>query len=183
MSLVGRTIGGVMLKWWFGRDAGHAQRLYASASDWARQPHLYADLRVADTVDGRMAMLLLHLTILIERLGRAGLKGQELSLIVTEAFVEHMDDTFRHIGVGDLAVPRKVKKAAAALYDAHMEYSPALAGGEDAASAWRHALHLHLVSRGAAPTADIAALADHAMAVVARLKAIPDAAILAGNTT
>ncbi len=172
-----------MLKRWFGRSPELAPALYKIASGWARDPLLYVDCRVADTVDGRMEMLLLHLTILIDRLGRAGADGKPLGQAVAEAFVEHMDDTFRHIGVGDLAVPRKVKRAAAALYDAHLDYGPALGAGEDAASAWRHALHLHLVSRGAAPNADIAGLADHAMALSGRLRAISDVDLLSGTFT
>jgi cytochrome b pre-mRNA-processing protein 3 len=172
-----------MFSWWRSKREylGPAAQLYAAACGWARAPRLFTDLAVADTVDGRMAMLLLHLTILTDRLGRIGPQGQKIATGVTEAFIAHMDDTFRHIGVGDLAVPRKVKKAAAALYDAHTDFGPALAGGDDAASAWRHALHLHLVSRGAAPTANIAGLAEHAMAQTARMKALPDADLLAGK--
>jgi cytochrome b pre-mRNA-processing protein 3 len=172
-----------MLKWWRNRQeaTGHAGQLYATASTWAREPHLYTALGVADTVDGRVAMLLLHVSVLTHRLGRIGPQGHALATGVTEAYVEHMDDTLRHIGVGDLAVPRKVKKAAAALYDAHIEYGAALAADADAASAWRHVLHLHMVSRGASPTADIAGLADHAMALTARLAATSDADLLSGN--
>ncbi len=172
-----------MFKWWRGKReaAAKAGKLYAMASGWARAPHLYADLHVADTVDGRVAMLLLHVTILINRLGRMGPQGQQLATGVTEAYVEHMDDTLRHIGVGDLAVPRKVKKAAGALYDSHRDFGPALASADDAVSAWRHALHLQLVSRGASPNADIEPLAEHAMALTARLAALADDDILAGN--
>lgn len=172
-----------MLNWLLGRQGidTAAACLYATAASMARAPRLYADLKVADTVDGRLDMLLLHLAILIDRLGRIGPKGQALATALTEAFVTHIDDTLRHVGVGDLAVPRKVKKAAAALYDAHQDYAPALAAGEDASSAWRHALHLHLVSRGAAPAADIPALADYAQAVAANLRAQADADLLAGR--
>lgn len=171
-----------MSRWWRGgrKQEPQARRLYQLASEWSREPHLYTSLSVADTIDGRVAMLLLHLTILIDRLGRSGESGRNMALGVTEAFVAHMDDTFRHIGVGDLAVPRKVKKAAAALYDAHGDYGRALVAGNDAPSAWRHALHLHLVSRGAAPSADIVGLAEHAQALAAKLAAIEDAEVLNG---
>jgi cytochrome b pre-mRNA-processing protein 3 len=176
-----------MLSWWRDRRetktrAGH---LYAAATDRARDVRLFTDLRVADTVDGRTEMLVLHVALLVDRLGRVAAprkaEGEALAMALTEAFVTHMDDTLRHIGVGDLAVPRKVKKAAAALYDAHRDYGAALAAGSDATSAWRHALHLHLISRGAAPEADIAGLADHAMASAAALAATSDADMLAGR--
>lgn len=172
-----------MLRWLWAKRDGSAQatELYQSALAWSRDPNLYTELAVADTVDGRVEMLLLHLSILLDRLGHAGDDGRRLALAVTEAFVEHMDDTFRHIGIGDLAVPRKVKKAAAALYGAHGDYAPALASGDDAPSAWRHALHLHLISRGAAPAADVAGLATHAMALRERLAKLPDGDVLAGR--
>ncbi len=170
-----------MLSWWRRNRARSvdARRLFDLASVWSREPRLYADFGVADSIDGRMAMLVLHLTILTDRLSRSG--GQDVARAVTEQFVAHVDDTLRHIGVGDLAVPRKVKKAAAALFDAHVDYGPALTAGEDAAAAWRHAIHLNLVSRAASPGADIPALAIHAMALTARLRAISDADCLAGR--
>jgi hypothetical protein len=40
---------------------------------------------------------------------------------------------------------------------------------------------LHLVSRGAAPNADIAGLAEHAMAAAAMLAATSDSDMLAAN--
>jgi hypothetical protein len=47
------------------------------------------------------------------------------------------------VGIGDLSVPRRVKKAAGALYDRHAVYAPALAAeGEAAEPAWRAAFEM-----------------------------------------
>ena len=171
-----------MLKQW--RDGrlltAQAATLYVAVAEAAREPQLYAEFGVADSVDGRLEMLVLHLVLVMDRVRRIEGDGGAVARALGEAFVEHMDDTMRAIGVGDLTVPRKVKKAAAALYEAHQEYGLALAADGDATAAWQHALQLRLSSRAAAPAADIVALSAHAGGWLARLRDKPDAAILAG---
>lgn len=172
-----------MLKQWRDRRLAErrAAKIYPAVSEAARDQRLYVDMRVADSVDGRLEMLALHLVLVMDRLRRVDPDGDVLAQALGEAFVAHMDDTMRAIGVGDLAVPRKVKKAAAALYDAHREYGPALIAAGDARPAWLHALQLRLVSRAMAPAADIEALATHALAWHAQLKALPDASVVDGR--
>ena len=46
-------------------------------------------------------------------------------------FVTDVDDCMREMGVSDIKVPQKVKKAAAALYDRMLEYGAALAADDD----------------------------------------------------
>ena len=172
-----------MLKQWRDRRLAEQQAaaLYPAVSEAAREPRLYADMNVADTVDGRLEMLTLHLVLVMDRVRRTGPAGNETAQALGEAFVAHMDDTMRAIGVGDLSVPRKVKKAAAALYDAHQEYGLAQTAEGDARPAWLHALQLRLISRGAAPSADVEALASHAIAMQSRLSAQSDADLLGGQ--
>jgi cytochrome b pre-mRNA-processing protein 3 len=50
-----------------------------------------------------------------------------------EAFVTDMDDCMREMGVGDLSVPKKVRRAAAAFYERASQYRHGLAGGRDPA--------------------------------------------------
>ena len=49
-----------------------------------------------------------------------------LGQALTEAFVVDLDDVMREMTFGDLAVPREVKRATAALFDRHRAYSKAL---------------------------------------------------------
>ena len=172
-----------MLKQWRGERklAAQAAVQYAAVSHAAREPRLYAEFGVSDTVDGRLEMLVLHLVLAMDRVRQIEPDGEATARALGEAFVTHMDDTMRAIGVGDLSVPRKVKKAAAALYDAHLEYGPALTATGDSLAAWRHALQLRLVGRAAAPAADIEALAAYAMAWQLRLRLQPDAHVIAGQ--
>lgn len=105
-----------------------ATDLYGSVVAQARSVQLYAEHGVPDTIDGRFEMVVLHLYAVIERLREererdgADPRWDALAKAVTGRFVTDMDDNFREMGVGDLTVPRKVKKAAAVLYDRTMEY-------------------------------------------------------------
>lgn len=108
-----------MLTWWRGRSktGRTATNLYGSIVTAARREPFYVDYGVSDTTDGRFALLVAHMFLVMERLRAEGEAGQELSRSLVETFVTDMDDSMREMGVGDLSVPKKVKKAAGALYD------------------------------------------------------------------
>lgn len=112
----------------FGDPLGReANELYGRVVTAARRPALYGPDGVPDTPEGRYEMVALHLVLLIERLKGGGEKGAALSQRVAETFVTDMDDCLREMGVGDLAVPKKVKKAAGGLFDRVRAYRPAAA--------------------------------------------------------
>ena len=101
--------------------------IYGSIVASARQPTFYAAWGVADTREGRFEMLALHVALVMRRLERAGAAGANLSRRLGETFMTDMDDNMREIGISDLKVPQKVKRAAAALFDRHRDYDAALA--------------------------------------------------------
>lgn len=100
--------------------------LYGAVVAFARTPLFYDQMRVADTPEGRYEILVLHLFIVMERLRSCGGEGKRLSQELIDKFVIDMDDNIREMGVGDLSVPRKVKKAAAAFYDRTQVYRSAI---------------------------------------------------------
>lgn len=81
---------------------------------------------VPDTMEGRFAMINVHMFLLLERLRREGDAGQLVGRALLEAFATDMDDSMREIGIGDLSVPRRVKKAAAALHEQLEVYRAAM---------------------------------------------------------
>jgi len=91
--------------------------LYEAIVAAARRPRLYADWGVPDTPAGRIEMVAVHTAIVTHALMALGPVGEARARAVCERYVTDMDDNMREIGVGDLTVPRKVKKAAAAVYD------------------------------------------------------------------
>jgi len=118
------------LKKW--RDRQQAARsFYGSIVTRARARIFYADWGVPDTLQGRFEMIVLHLALALRRLAAEGAVGRRLARALTEAFVVDMDDTMREMTLGDLAVPREVKRAAAALFDRHRAYLAALASPHD----------------------------------------------------
>jgi cytochrome b pre-mRNA-processing protein 3 len=106
-----------MLSWFTRRtpQSRFAPELYGLIVAAARQPDFYLAGGVPDTKEGRFALLVLHMTLVLERLRREGEAGAAFGQALIEAFVTDMDDNMREIGIGDLSVPRNVKKAAAAL--------------------------------------------------------------------
>ncbi len=90
---------------------------------------------MADTVEGRAELLILHLVAVADRLTREGKRGERPARMLVEAFVSDMDDNLREMGVGDLAVPRNVKRAAAGVYERARVYRAALASEDEAALA------------------------------------------------
>lgn len=110
-----------------------ADVLYALAVDQARKPAFYEALGVADTVEGRSELLMLHIYLLLSRLkGEPAAKGLSRDLI--EAFFSGMDASLREAGVGDLSVGRKMRAIGEGLYGRMAAYDAARENGasEDA---------------------------------------------------
>lgn len=101
-----------------------ARSLYGSIVTQSRQSTFFADWGVPDTAEGRFEMLVLHLVLTIRRLSQAA--DEDLQRALTEAFVIDIDDSLREMTVGDLAVPRHVKRAVAVLHDRHTLYGKGL---------------------------------------------------------
>lgn len=155
-----------------------ARDLYGAVVAQARQPRLFTQLGVPDTPEGRYEAIVLHAYLLLERLKAEGEAGRLLSQRLIETFVTDLDDAMREMGVGDLTVPKKVKKAAAGLYDRTAVYRAALAGADPAALA----AALGQVLRdcgGDASRAD--PFAAYVRAVAGRLSAMPGSELLAGR--
>jgi cytochrome b pre-mRNA-processing protein 3 len=71
----------------------------------------------------------------MERLRSEPEIGQILPRLVVERFVADADDSLRELGTGDLAVPKKVRRAAAGLYERASAYRAAVSVGDEKALA------------------------------------------------
>jgi cytochrome b pre-mRNA-processing protein 3 len=113
---------------WF-RERFHvrtrATELYGAVVAQARDEMFYGVCGVNDTAEGRYELIVLHLFLLLERLRIEGKRGAPLARGLVEAFVTDMDDAMREMGVGDLSVPKKVRRAAAGLYERVAAYRAA----------------------------------------------------------
>lgn len=105
--------------------------IYAQIVALARQPWLYQNAGVADTVTGRFDMITLHSFIVIERLSNAGETGADLAQKLFDQIFEDMDHNLREMGVGDLSVGKKVRKMSEIFYGACSGYRAALDAQKD----------------------------------------------------
>ena len=155
-----------------------ARSLYGSSVTAARAATFYGDWGVPDTLAGRFEMVALHVALLLHRLAAVSPPDRRLSVALTEAFVVDMDDSMRELTFGDLAVPREIKRATAALFDRHAAYLAALAGTSDIALS--DALKVQLAYLGPAPV-NSRRLSDYVQRCARALDAQPTAQILAGR--
>ena len=107
------------------RVAGRA--LYAVAVEQSRAPALYSDLGAPDTVEGRFEIYSLHVVLLLDRLRGHGEVAADVSQALFDTYVAGLDNALRELGVGDLAVGRKMRKLGEAFYGRGKSYEAAFA--------------------------------------------------------
>lgn len=148
------------------RDAvlAEASEIYGNVVAQARSVPFYAALGVPDTPEGRIELIMLHLVLVLRRLGRDGDAAAPLARAVTEAFVVDMDDSMREMGVGDMMVAKRVKKAAAGLFDRLDAYGGALAAADRERLAGSIAHHVLGQPEVAVPPHGAHAMAAYALA-------------------
>lgn len=103
-----------------------AHSLYDSIVSQARQKAFYTDYNVPDTVEGRFEMMVLHLFLFVQRLKSEGLKDHKTGKRVLEIFFSEMDATLREMGIGDMGVPKKMRKISDSFYGRAYSYSEGL---------------------------------------------------------
>lgn len=174
---------------WWGRRAQAADGLYDGLMAAARTPEFYADLCVADSVDGRLEMLMLFVGLAVRRLA-AEPDGQIAARDLSERFIADMQRSLRDLGYDDSGLKRRVKSAAAALYGRTEAVAEALAAGDGALA--------EVLCRNVygGPSPHVERLAAHIRAysdalwglsvvdiAAGRLPSVPPSAISADNTS
>lgn len=152
--------------------------LYGEIVAAARQPVLYADWHVPDTPLGRYEMMALHLFLLLHRL--RGEKGalRDVAQELTDTFFREVEHSIRELGVGDLGVPKRMKKLAGMFYGRVGAYEASLDAADPAALAAALARN---VRPQAAAWPESAALAGYVAAAREALARQSSANIGAGN--
>ena len=145
-----------------------AGEIYGVIVAQTRQPAFYAALGVPDTPAGRYEMVVVHLFLVLERLRAEGEPDSALPRQLVEAFIADMDDSLREMGTGDLAVPRKVRRAATGLYERSMAYKAALDQPDDTALATALTEHVYVGAADNGALALAAYLRSAAGALAAR---------------
>jgi len=110
-------------------------RLHGEIMAAARQPVLFTEYGVADTVAGRFEAVCLSAAVALGPMAALPAPGPALAQEVTDALFRHFDVALREIGVGDVTVPKKMKTLAQGYLGRVTAYSGPLESGDAAALA------------------------------------------------
>jgi cytochrome b pre-mRNA-processing protein 3 len=147
---------------------GTIETIYGMIVTQAREPLFYRDLGVADTVSGRVDVLVLHLWMVLRRL-RSIEGGAGLCQALFDRFCDDMDANLREMGVGDLTVPKRMQAFGEAFYGRSAAYDVALTDGREALA---QALCKNILDGGQIENAR--RLAFYAEAAIAALAGLDD---------
>ena len=157
-----------------------ADRLYQGVVNQARLPAFYRDLGVPDTPEGRFEMVGLHVALVVRRLRPVGAPGRALGQELFELMFADMDESLRHIGVGELSVGKHIRRLAGFFYARLAALDEALAGSPGASFA--SMLRSNVYHGGAAPSPrQVDALVSYLVTAAAALRAQPTERLLAGR--
>jgi cytochrome b pre-mRNA-processing protein 3 len=151
--------------------------LYGAIVAQARSVAFYADYRVPDTVEGRFDLIVLHLVLLLHRLGRRQEVARGLGQELFDRFCRDLDANLREMGVGDLAVPKRMQAFAEAFYGRQAAYLAALEAADQ--RVFEKALARNIFPAG--EEAGAAQLARYGRAAVTGLDAQDDGALSRGE--
>ena len=114
-------------------DVDVVERLYAAIMAAARRPALYQGrYSIPDTLEGRFDALILHSYLVSRRLAALPEPAPRLAQDLTDRVFFGFDRALREMGVGDLAVPKRMKKLGADYAGRCAAYEAALGQGEAA---------------------------------------------------
>jgi cytochrome b pre-mRNA-processing protein 3 len=150
------------------------EALYGAIVAQARAPAFYLSYGVADTLNGRLDLLMLHLALVFDRLSRGDEAARAAGQAAFDRFCQDMDDHLREQGVSDLKVPKDMQRLGSAFFGRHRAYISALKAGDRAAL--REALCRNVY--GGAEAAQLDALSAYVEAAAAALDR-QDAAVIA----
>lgn len=100
--------------------------LYQAVATASRQPVLYQQGGVPDSLDGRFDLLSLHLVLLLRRLRGQGRKAEAMRQYLFDLLAADMDRSLREMGVGDTGISRRIKAMGQAFYGRLAAYDAAL---------------------------------------------------------
>jgi cytochrome b pre-mRNA-processing protein 3 len=114
------------------RSESVVERLHAAVVAASRRPELYGDGGFPDTIEGRFESLTLHVLLVLRRLRALPDPAAEVAQELVDSVFAHLEIAMRESGVGDMGVPKKMKKLGRAFYDRTAKYEAALEAADEA---------------------------------------------------
>jgi cytochrome b pre-mRNA-processing protein 3 len=130
-----------------------AKELFQIILRQSRNPAFYERYAIPDTLEGRFEMISLHGGLLVNRLCRPdmGREGKILAQAFFDVMFKNIDWGIREMGVGDLAVPRRIKKMMSDFKGRAYAYDEACRSGKGELT---HALVRNIYANGQKPSQD-----------------------------
>ena len=175
-----------------------ARSLHEAIAAQAREPALYAQMGVPDTLDGRFEMIALHTFLVLRRLRvDPSDDARRLAQEVFDRVFLEFDADFREHGIGDTGVGKRVRKMAEGVLGRVAAYERALppdgAAGDPAADldggrgefeperTLQTVLIRNVFAGGQPDPAQLASLAAYVRERMAHLSSLPIEPVLGGR--
>ena len=114
------------------RAATDAERLLEAVTAASRRPAFFGAGRIADTLEGRLELMTLNAALAFIRL-RNEPGAAPMAQLFADRLFRQFDAGLREADVGDLTVPKRMRKIASAFYGRLDAYAGALAAQDGAA--------------------------------------------------
>ncbi len=102
-----------------------ARVLYRKVMEQSRKPEFYGDDLCADTTDGRMEILCMHLSTIMFILREHGEAGATLTQALYDVMINDFDVALREEGLSDTGVSRRIKPLAKMFFARARQYADA----------------------------------------------------------
>jgi len=152
--------------------------LYGMIVAQARLPDFYRAYAVADTVNGRFDLIVLHLAIVLDRLAQDPAL-QSLGQGIFDRFCQDMDHNLREMGIGDLKVPKEMRRMGEAFYGRSQAYRSGWAATDNGLLV--EALERNIYGAASAGAAVAPRLAGYTREALRELAAQPSATLAGGE--
>ncbi|WP_404426784.1 ubiquinol-cytochrome C chaperone family protein [Thalassospira australica] len=102
--------------------------LYAKMVGQAREPAFYARLGVADTMEGRFDLILVHAFILFRRLKKDN-DSRDLAQKIFDVMFSDLDQNMREMGIGDVGILKRIRKMSESYHGRIVAYEEGVQSG------------------------------------------------------
>lgn len=104
----------------------NANRLYLEIVRQSRHPDFYEKYGVADTLEGRFDMIVIHAFLVLHRFKNDHDKTEAIAQVMFDLMFADLDRSLRELGIGDVGISVRIKKMVEAFYGRIQAYEEGL---------------------------------------------------------